>query len=257
MTDQTRNISLGFQDDVNTGNAPSLVIATYNGSSHGVIYNYGSTITTGNWYHIVGTFDGSTYRLFVNGSQVASSSDSTSPHHSAKVPLLAALDINGSLYYFNGTLDEARISSSARSADWITTEYNNQTSPSTFYNEGSAVISTLSPTTGTFGTSVTITGRNFGSTQGTSTVTLRGATTPVTSWSNTSIVVTVPAGASSGNVVVTVSGVASNGVNFTVFPTGWSDQDVGSVAIAGNASYSGSSGVFTVQGGGNWASGIG
>ena len=37
-----------------------------------------------------------------------------------------------------------------------------------------------------------------------------------TSWSATSITVPVPSGATSGNVVVTVSGVASNGVNFTV-----------------------------------------
>ena len=41
------------------------------------------------------------------------------------------------------------------------------------------------------------------------------AATP-TSWSATSIVAPVPAGATTGNVVVTVSGVASNGVAFTV-----------------------------------------
>jgi unsaturated rhamnogalacturonyl hydrolase len=40
----------------------------------------------------------------------------------------------------------------------------------------------------------------------------------VTSWSGSSIVVTVPAGATSGNVVVTAGGVASNGMNFTVLP---------------------------------------
>src|SRR5262249_1564701 len=37
-----------------------------------------------------------------------------------------------------------------------------------------------------------------------------------TSWSATSIVAPVPAGATSGNVVVTVSGAASNGAAFTV-----------------------------------------
>lgn len=35
--------------------------------------------------------------------------------------------------FFTGSLDEVRISSSARSADWIATEYNNQSNPSTFY----------------------------------------------------------------------------------------------------------------------------
>ena len=35
--------------------------------------------------------------------------------------------------YLDGLIDETRITSSALSADWITTEYNNQNSPATFY----------------------------------------------------------------------------------------------------------------------------
>jgi IPT/TIG domain len=77
-------------------------------------------------------------------------------------------------------------------------------------------ITTLNPTTGSAGTSVTITGTNFGATQGTSTVTFNGTTGTPTSWTATSIVVPVPSGAATGNVVVTVGGVASNGVSFTV-----------------------------------------
>ena len=77
-------------------------------------------------------------------------------------------------------------------------------------------ISTLSPTSGAAGTAVTITGTNFGSTQGTSTITFNGTAATPTSWSATSIATTVPAGATTGNVVVTVGGVASNGVSFTV-----------------------------------------
>jgi hypothetical protein len=80
-------------------------------------------------------------------------------------------------------------------------------------------ISSLSPPSGAVGASVTITGTNFGSTQGTSTVTFNGTSATATSWSATSIVATVPSGASTGNVVVTVSGVASNGASFTVLPT--------------------------------------
>ena len=40
--------------------------------------------------------------------------------------------------YFGGIMDEARFSNSARSADWIKTEYNNQNATSTFYTLGSA-----------------------------------------------------------------------------------------------------------------------
>ena len=77
-------------------------------------------------------------------------------------------------------------------------------------------ISSLSPTSGPVGTSVTITGTNFGTTQGTSTVTFNGTTATPTSWSATSIVASVPSGATTGNVLVTVVGLTSNGVLFTV-----------------------------------------
>ena len=81
-------------------------------------------------------------------------------------------------------------------------------------------ITFLNPTSGAVGTAVTITGNNFGATQGTSTVAFNGtAAAAASTWSATSIVVTVPAGATTGNVVVTVSGVASNGSSFTVLPT--------------------------------------
>src|SRR6266568_3918458 len=79
-------------------------------------------------------------------------------------------------------------------------------------------ITSLSVTSGPVGTSVTITGKNFGSPQGTSTVKFNGTTGTPTSWGSTSIIVPVPSAATTGNVVVTVSGVASNGINFTVIP---------------------------------------
>ena len=78
-------------------------------------------------------------------------------------------------------------------------------------------ITSLSPNTGAAGSAVTITGTNFGST---GTVTFNGTTATSTSWSPTSIVVPVPTGATTGNVVVTASGVASSGINFVVLATG-------------------------------------
>ncbi|MDD2228362.1 MAG: DUF2341 domain-containing protein [Candidatus Cloacimonetes bacterium] len=47
-------------------------------------------------------------------------SDGTGPHSS---------------YIFDGSIDEVRISDTIRSADWIATEYNNQSSPQTFIKE--------------------------------------------------------------------------------------------------------------------------
>jgi len=77
-------------------------------------------------------------------------------------------------------------------------------------------ITSLNPTSGSVGTSVAVTGVNFGATLGKSTVTFNGTATKPKSWSDTSIVAPVPTGAMSGNVMVTEGGIASNRVGFTV-----------------------------------------
>lgn len=84
--------------------------------------------------------------------------------------------------------------------------------------QAAPAIKSLSVTSGPVGTAVTITGSAFGTTQGTSEVTFNGTTATVTSWSATSIAVIVPAAATTGDVIVTVSDTESNGVVFTVTP---------------------------------------
>jgi RHS repeat-associated protein len=117
-----------------------------------------------------------------------------------------------------------------------------------------AVITSVSATTGTTGSQVVITGANFGSSQGASLVTLKATPASVNSWSNTSISITIPSGAVSGPLVVSVApGLNdSNAVMFTVtsqpLPSGWLDADVGAVGVAGNATYN--NGTFTVNGAG-------
>jgi IPT/TIG domain-containing protein/glucodextranase-like protein/Big-like domain-containing protein/VCBS repeat protein/uncharacterized protein DUF4329 len=81
------------------------------------------------------------------------------------------------------------------------------------------MITGLSPTSGNAGQSVTISGGGFGATQGSSTVTFSGVAASPNSWSATSIVVPVPATATSGDVVVTVNGLPSNVAAFVVPPT--------------------------------------
>ncbi len=76
----------------------------------------------------------------------------------------------------------------------------------------------LNPASGPVNWNVTVSGANFGATQGTSTLTFNGTPATPTSWSDTSISAPVPTGATTGPVVATVTGTASNGVNFTVVP---------------------------------------
>ncbi|HZR28357.1 MAG TPA: IPT/TIG domain-containing protein [Terriglobales bacterium] len=77
-------------------------------------------------------------------------------------------------------------------------------------------IKTLSPARGAIGATVTIKGSNFAGAQNTSTVTFNGIHANPSVWGDTSITVKVPSGATTGPVVVTVNGVASNGATFWV-----------------------------------------
>ena len=80
-------------------------------------------------------------------------------------------------------------------------------------------IAYISPTVAPAGMSVTISGNGFGASQGSSTVKFNGVAGTPTSWSNSSIVVPVPAAATNGPVTVVVGGTTSNGVTFGVQPT--------------------------------------
>ena len=76
------------------------------------------------------------------------------------------------------------------------------------------VISRLDPSSGLVDANVTIEGSNFGTSSGT--VTFNGTTASTTSWDTDEIQTSVPEGATSGLVVVTVEGEPSAGVTFTV-----------------------------------------
>jgi uncharacterized protein (TIGR02145 family) len=80
-----------------------------------------------------------------------------------------------------------------------------------------AQITSISPTSGFVGDEITITGINFGTTQGTSYVTFNiTKATEIISWSDTQIKVNVPSGATTGKVSVTTNGTKSNEVDFEV-----------------------------------------
>jgi hypothetical protein len=77
-------------------------------------------------------------------------------------------------------------------------------------------ILSLSPASGIAGQLITISGANLGATQGNSFVSFNGVVAAVTSWNATSIAATVPAAATTGNVVVTVGGLPSKGTAFVI-----------------------------------------
>jgi hypothetical protein len=96
------------------------------------------------WRHIVGRYDDSAgsnrLRGFINGTITG---DTANPSLSSLTGYVALGSLNyyGSWSdYYNGRLDEVRISNISRSSDWIAAEYNNQNDTSTFYTVGAEQI---------------------------------------------------------------------------------------------------------------------
>ncbi len=171
-----------------------------------------ANLVAGNWYYITVVLDHSNnvYNTYLNGSLLTSVAETGVPVPNNQTLLLGRSGYSaGNFERLNGVLDEVRIYSRALSATEIQQAYSASSGPT-------PTITSLSPTSGVVGTSVVITGTNFGATQGTSTVTFNGTISTPTAWTATSITAPVPTGATTGIVIVTVGGVASNGVNFTV-----------------------------------------
>jgi hypothetical protein len=104
-------------------------------------------------------------------------------------------------------------------------------------------ISTLTPTAGPVSTLVSVNGLNFGTTQGGGTLTFNGLAANPTSWSDKTIIASVPLYAATGPAVITVNGVSSNGVVFAVgeidsdgdgLPDNWEIQYFGNLSQTAN-----------------------
>ena len=89
-----------------------------------------ATIQTNQWYHVAATYDRTTHvrRLYVNGAQVGIDAAGTACLEAA-IPQYARLGTDANGKHLDGQIDELRVSFAARSADWITTGYNNQSAP--------------------------------------------------------------------------------------------------------------------------------
>ena len=77
-------------------------------------------------------------------------------------------------------------------------------------------ITNVSPPFGAVGDSIAIPGTNFGNLVPGDTVTFNGTPATIQSWIDTGATVLVPSGATTGPLVVTAGGFASNSFNFTV-----------------------------------------
>jgi len=83
------------------------------------------------WYYVVGTYDGSYIRAYVNGVEEAAdpSTGTLTSHESGSTIGYWS----GVATCHEGEMDEVRVSDIARSAAWIKASYDNQIDPTGFF----------------------------------------------------------------------------------------------------------------------------
>jgi hypothetical protein len=85
-------------------------------------------------HHLAGVYDGKKIRLFIDG--VLEREEEGTGRILVNDSDLLIGRIQDGLGYFDGRISEVRVSGVARSAGWIKTGYDNQSSPSTFVSVG-------------------------------------------------------------------------------------------------------------------------
>ncbi|MDQ6759688.1 MAG: LamG domain-containing protein [Acidobacteriota bacterium] len=103
-----------------------------------------SPLTLNVWTHLAVTCDGTNWKVFMNGAAVNTTANSNVPNSSGNTIYIGQEGNTADNY--TGTIDEVRISNSARSADWILSEYNNLNAPTTFAVLGAEVVVETSAT---------------------------------------------------------------------------------------------------------------
>lgn len=97
------------------------------------------TLSTGTWYYLTMVYDSTSGLIgYVNAASDNTVAANGNPSASRTFVDIGNYSISAGLRW-NGSIDEVRYSQVVRSANWITTEYNNQSAPGTFATMGTEV----------------------------------------------------------------------------------------------------------------------
>ncbi|MEO7991468.1 MAG: FG-GAP-like repeat-containing protein [Chryseolinea sp.] len=163
------------------------------------------------WYMVTAVLDNTTAYLYVNGSLIGTQTFTTNIA-SDVLGLEIGRDSPGLMEIFNGKIDDIRIYNRALSDCEVAGLYTPASPP--------PVIISFSPSSGPVTAPVTISGTGFDPIPANNTVMFNGTTAIVTASTATSITTTVPVGATTGKISVTVSCLTSlSATDFTVTAT--------------------------------------
>lgn len=115
-------------------NGPRLYFSKL--GNDGALVQKAYTFSTGTWYHVAVVFITSTsVELFVNGSSIGSGTHTKDALYNSTANFqLGALQNDGN--YLDGKEQMFKVYAGALTSTWLSTEYNNQNSPSTFATAG-------------------------------------------------------------------------------------------------------------------------
>ena len=98
--------------------------------------NINYALSTGQWYHVVATHDGTTFKAYINGSEEYS--DTRTLNTGTAGFRIGGVPWNNSSEFFNGKIDQVRIFNKALSASEVTTLYNENSLVASYRFEGNA-----------------------------------------------------------------------------------------------------------------------
>jgi len=93
-----------------------------------------TALSLNSWHHVAATKSGNTYSVYLDGAGNGSASNGTAPTTGCNLYIGNIGPANN--LPVAGMLDEARVSNVARPADWILTEYRNQSAAGTYISAG-------------------------------------------------------------------------------------------------------------------------
>jgi hypothetical protein len=127
--DKTYTLHASFDND----DQPALSIWD-GGDGQSVTSTY--TITDNSWHYVAGTFSGSQLEIFIDGTSNNTAGYIGDIDTTADDLFIGADNNLGPKEFFNGIIDEVRISNTNRTAGWISTSYNTMHNTSTFISVG-------------------------------------------------------------------------------------------------------------------------
>jgi hypothetical protein len=135
-----------YDTTTTTGSRPHTIsIQVGTGSAQVILYGSANLTNDNNWHYVTATYVGGSttgLRLYVDGKEDAAQS----PMSTATVTALASTTTpvyigmsSGGTQYFNGTIDEVRVSNVARSAAWINQSYQMESNQDGYVSFGTAL----------------------------------------------------------------------------------------------------------------------